>query len=95
MDLPTGTARVKKAGGHGGHNGLRDTIAHLGINAFNRLRLGIDHPGNSRDVANYVLKAPLSEQRIGMQVAIDNSLDVLPDVVCGEWQKAMHVLHSK
>ncbi|MFV2058740.1 MAG: aminoacyl-tRNA hydrolase, partial [Thiohalomonadales bacterium] len=45
LDLPSGTARLKKSGGHGGHNGLRDTIAHLGVNTFNRLRLGIDHPG--------------------------------------------------
>jgi len=95
LDLPSGTARLKKSGGHGGHNGLRDTIAHLGVNTFNRLRLGIDHPGNSRDVSNYVLKNPLAEQRIAMELAIDNAIKVMPEIVAGDWQKAMHALHSK
>jgi PTH1 family peptidyl-tRNA hydrolase len=95
LDLPSGTARLKKSGGHGGHNGLRDTIAHLGVNDFNRLRIGIDHPGNSREVSDFVLTKPSKEQRIGMDVAIDNALQVIPDVIKGEWQQAMHNLHSK
>jgi len=45
LDLPPGVARMKKAGGHGGHNGLKDTIAHLGTKDFWRLRIGIGHPG--------------------------------------------------
>ncbi len=45
LDLPPGTARFKLGGGHGGHNGLRDTITHCGAD-FWRLRLGIGHPGD-------------------------------------------------
>ena len=44
IDLPPGVARLKQAGGHGGHNGLRDVIAHIGPD-FWRLRLGVGHPG--------------------------------------------------
>ena len=62
LDLPPGIARFKKAGGHGGHNGLRDTIKCLGNNSdFARLRIGIGHPGNARQVADYVLKKACSE----------------------------------
>ncbi len=49
MDLSVGAVRLKLAGGHGGHNGLRDTIAHIGEN-FWRLRVGVGHPGNKADV---------------------------------------------
>ena len=57
LDLSPGVSRFKKGGGHGGHNGLRDTIKCLGNNKdFARLRIGIGHPGNAKQVADYVLK---------------------------------------
>ena len=46
LDLPPGASKLKQGGGHGGHNGLRDIIAALGVQDFWRLRLGIGHPGN-------------------------------------------------
>jgi len=60
LDLQPGDARLKLGGGHGGHNGLRDLIAHLGA-GFWRLRLGIGHPGNRAEVIDYVLKRPSRE----------------------------------
>ncbi|MCK5480797.1 MAG: aminoacyl-tRNA hydrolase, partial [Gammaproteobacteria bacterium] len=45
LDLPVGTIKLKKGGGHGGHNGLRDLISHLGGKDFLRMRIGIGHPG--------------------------------------------------
>lgn len=45
LDLLPGSVKLKKGGGHGGHNGLKDIAAHLGTNDFWRLRLGIGHPG--------------------------------------------------
>ena len=63
LDLPPGAVRLKRAGGHGGQNGLRDLMTQLGGNDFFRLRLGIGHPGDSRAVLDYVLgRAPQSEQ---------------------------------
>lgn len=57
LDIPAGTAKLKLGGSHGGHNGLRDIISALGNNnQFYRLRLGIGHPGDSRQVSDYVLK---------------------------------------
>lgn len=96
LDLPPGAARLKKGGGHGGHNGLRDTIAQLGNNKdFQRLRIGIGHPGHSSQVTGYVLgKAPADEQRL-MEDAIVDAIDIIPVAVSGEIQKAMNQLHSK
>ena len=62
LDLPVGTVRLKHAGGHGGHNGVRDTIAHIG-ESFYRMRLGIGHPGTKTEVIDYVLtRAPRPEE---------------------------------
>ncbi len=95
LDLPCGIARLKKGGGHGGHNGLRDTISQLGgSREFLRLRLGIDHPGNKNQVSDYVLKPPRAEQAADMDSAINAALDVFPDVLDGQLQAAMLKLHS-
>jgi PTH1 family peptidyl-tRNA hydrolase len=85
LDLPPGTVRLKLGGGHGGHNGLRDVIAHCGRD-FLRLRIGIGHPGDKRRVTNYVLRpAPkaeheliidsLMEARKGLDVLMQDGLD--------------------
>ena len=96
LDLDPGVARLKHGGGHGGHNGLRDIIASLGNNKnFSRLRLGIGHPGNAKQVVGYVLKkAPQSEQTL-IDDAIYESTRVLGDVAKGEWNSAMKELHTK
>ena len=93
LDLATGIARLKQGGGHGGHNGLRDLMAHLGVD-FHRLRLGIGHPGNAHDVVEYVLNRPSQVDEQLIQNAIDQALKVLPWIRAGEFQKAMNHLHS-
>lgn len=96
LDLAPGIARLKQGGGHGGHNGLRDIIASLGNNKnFYRLRLGVGHPGNAKQVVGYVLKkAPQSEQTL-IDDAIYESTRVLGDVAKGEWNNAMKELHTQ
>jgi PTH1 family peptidyl-tRNA hydrolase len=93
LDLPPGTARLKRGGGHGGHNGLRD-MAALGSPDFWRLRLGIGHPGDKNQVIDYVLKQPGKTDRELIDAAIDKSLDVLDLMLDGQMEKAMHKLHS-
>lgn len=96
LDIPTGTARLKIGGGHGGHNGLRDTIQCLSNNKnFARLRIGIEHPGNAKLVSNYVLKkAPASEFQ-AIEDSIYKASRVMPLLVDGQWNDAMKELHTQ
>lgn len=95
LDIAPGTARFKKGGGHGGHNGLRSIISQLGNNRdFYRLRIGIGHPGQANQVADFVLsKAPAREREL-TQAAIDEALRQLPLAIGGDWSGAMNRLHS-
>lgn len=95
LDLPPGDIRLKTGGGHGGHNGLRDTIAQLGTRDFQRLRIGIGHPGHSSQVTGYVLGKAPADERQQIETALDSALDVLELAVSGEMQKAMNRLHAK
>ncbi len=95
LDLEPGTIRLKKGGGHGGHNGLRDLISHLGSKDFYRLRIGIGHPGHRDQVVDYVLKKPSGEDRRLIEEAIHDALDVMPEVIAGQFDKAMNILHTR
>jgi len=95
LDLPVGTTRLKKGGGHGGHNGLRDIIKVLGSQDFNRLRIGIGHPGEASKVSNYVLSEPSKADADQIQADIDKSIAILPLLVKGEFQEAMLKLHTQ
>ena len=94
LDLPPGVARLKLGGGHGGHNGLKDIIAHLGSKDFWRLRLGIGHPGERTDVAGYVLNDPRREERELIDAAMQRALDVAHLIIEGKTEAAMLKLHS-
>ena len=93
LDFPTGTIKLKKGGGHGGHNGLRDIIAQLGSKDFLRLRIGINHPGSSDQVSGYVLSKPRTEERIEIQNSIDSALAIVDQLASGDIQKATQTLH--
>ena len=94
LDLPVGTVRLKRGGGHGGHNGLKDIIKALGSREFGRLRIGIDHPGERNAVVDYVLKAPGKAERAAIDSAIDEATRYLPEIVSGDWAAAMNHLHA-
>ncbi|KAF1699895.1 aminoacyl-tRNA hydrolase [Pseudoxanthomonas suwonensis] len=94
LDLPPGTARLKFDGGHGGQNGLRDTIRLLGHGRFHRLRIGIGHPGHKDRVVGWVLGRPGKDDDILIGRAIDDAIDVLPLVVNGDVNEAMKRLHT-
>jgi PTH1 family peptidyl-tRNA hydrolase len=94
LDLPVGTVRLKRGGGPGGHNGVRDVIAHIGPD-FYRLRIGVGHPGQKEDVIDHVLERASREDEAKIIEAIADALDVLPIFFEQGEQKAMHRLHSR
>jgi PTH1 family peptidyl-tRNA hydrolase len=94
LDLPPGTARLKFDGGHGGQNGLRDTMQLLGHGRFHRLRIGIGHPGHKDRVPPWVLGRAGRDDEAAILRAIDDALDVLPLAVAGEFNEAMKRLHT-
>jgi len=95
LDIPPGSARFKRGGGHGGHNGLRDIIPALGNdNDFYRLRIGIGHPGHASRVTGYVLGAPSAEDRLRIDASISEAISALPLLLAGDEIKARTRLHS-
>jgi PTH1 family peptidyl-tRNA hydrolase len=94
IDLPVGAVRLKQGGGHGGHNGLRDTIAAIG-EGFWRLRLGVGHPGSRDQVVDYVLRRASAEDDALIQRAIGSAADIVPQILADGAQKAMNRLHTK
>ena len=94
IDLQPGIVRIKEAGGHGGHNGIRDVIQHCGAD-FLRLRLGVGHPGEKDKVTNYVLKRGSSEVESAIERNIDDAIAVLPELIDGNVNAAMKKLHTK
>ena len=95
LDLPVGDTRLKFAGGHGGHNGLRDIIAHMHTHDFYRLRIGIAHPGHKDGVLDYVLQKPSKEDKKIITENIDQACGVLDYLFLGQNEKAMQLLHTK
>lgn len=93
LDMPAGQIRLKTGGGHGGHNGLRDIVPHIG-NDFHRLRIGIGHPGSRERVSGHVLgKAPPAEQDL-LNQAIEQALKQTHLLINGDIAKAMNQLNA-
>ncbi len=94
IDLPAGVVRLKDAGGHGGHNGLRDIIAAQG-DQFWRLRVGVGHPGVKTQVVDFVLtRASADEQRL-IDDTIAAGADAIEQMLRDGAQKAMQKLHAR
>ncbi len=94
LDVPPGQAKLKFGGGHGGHNGLRDIHAQLGTGDYWRLRIGIGHPGDKNEVADWVLKKPAPEQREAIEACVARTLKAAPEMLAGDMPKATLVVHT-
>ncbi len=95
LDIEAGDIRLKRGGGHGGHNGLRDIIQKCGGNAFTRLRVGIGHPGSAAQVTGYVLGRPTAEEEHQIVNACNRAMDTLTLLFQGQTELAINQLHSK
>ncbi len=95
LDIPPGQLRLKFGGGMGGHNGLKDITSHLGTQDYWRLRIGIGHPGDRNEVANFVLKPPRREEQDEIDHAIERAVDLWPLIEKGEWNAATQRANTK
>ena len=97
IDLPFGEVRIKKGGGHGGHNGIRSLLERLGSPEFVRVRIGIGRPpsGFKGDVADYVLMRFDAEERPLLGVLWAKAADAAEDVVRLGFLEAMNRRNGK
>ena len=94
LDLPTGTVRLKRGGGHGGHNGLRSLHQHVGED-YLRLRIGIGHPGHRDLVLNYVLgRASGADQQL-IDDALTRAQSAIELLFNKGFEKAAQQLHTE
>jgi peptidyl-tRNA hydrolase, PTH1 family len=94
IDLPSGTIRLKEAGGAGGHNGLRDLISAQG-DGFWRLRIGVGHPGVKNEVVDFVLTHAGKEEQRVIDETIAAGADAIEVLLREGAQIAMNRLHTK
>jgi len=95
LDLQPGDARLKLAGGHGGHNGLKSAFSHLGTDGFWRLRLGIGHPGQRAQVTPWVLGRPGPDDEAAIHAAIERAVPIIEDWLSGKPDQAIRLLHTE
>jgi peptidyl-tRNA hydrolase, PTH1 family len=81
LDLPFGAMRVKRAGGDGGHNGLKSITAALGSRDYYRVRIGIGRPPGRQDPADYVLREFAAAERTELPYEIDRAADAVESLL--------------
>ena len=93
IDFPTAKVRLKQGGGHGGHNGLRHIIQHIGKD-FWRLRVGVGHPGNARLVNKHVLIDATEREKTDLEAALMRAQMFMPQLYAGDYTAVMNSLHA-
>ncbi len=81
LDLELGAVRLKRGGGTGGHNGLRDIQRRVGGTDFHRVRIGIGRPSGRQDPADYVLRRFSPKDRVEADLACERAADAIVDLV--------------
>jgi peptidyl-tRNA hydrolase, PTH1 family len=94
LDFDVGVLKLKKDGGHAGHNGLRDIISHLGAKDFYRLRIGIGRPVAGMEVADYVLSMPSKNDWQLIASAIDQGKEFIDQIIAGDIAVAMNKMNA-
>lgn len=94
LDFAVGVVKLKKGGGHAGHNGLRDIIAHLGSREFYRLRMGIGRPQGTKATADFVLSAPSREERLLLETAFHNTKSFIYSMIIDDMTIVMNKLNA-
>jgi PTH1 family peptidyl-tRNA hydrolase len=94
LDIPFDELRLKHGGGHGGHNGVRDIIAHLGTGDFTRVRLGIGRPPGRQPAADFVLRDFTAAERETLPVLLEDAADAVELIASDGLAAAQQRFHS-
>ncbi len=95
LDFVAGMVKLKKGGGHAGHNGLRDIIAHLNSKDFYRLRIGIGRPSEGKVVADYVLSNPSKTDLGFIEASFVRIEAILNELMTGDIATVTNKLHRE
>jgi PTH1 family peptidyl-tRNA hydrolase len=93
LDLPLGKLRIRESAGCGGQKGLKDVIAKLGTQKFARIRIGIGRPSSTDQVVDFVLTPFRKDERVEIDLAIQNAADAARLWVERGAQEAMNVFN--
>lgn len=93
LDFAPGKIQLKTGGGHGGHNGLRDIVPHIG-KGFHRLRVGIGHPGHRDKVASHVLSKARNDEQDKIDASITAAIDLDKLLVSGAFDEVKNKLNG-
>lgn len=94
LDLKVGKLRLRQKGSAGGHNGIKSLIQHLGIQEFNRIRIGIDRPTNGMKVPDYVLSRFSEEEKADVIAAVKKSADACEAWLSKSFLEVMNVYNG-
>lgn len=95
IDLAPGNLRIRKKGSAGGHNGIKDIIAHLGTQEFSRIRVGAGAKAEGQDLVSHVLGRFSEEDRELVDNAVKNAADAVRLMVHGDTDAAMNQYNKK
>ncbi len=95
LDIPFAEVRLKRGGGEGGHNGLRDTSKALGTKDYVRVRVGVGRPPGRMDAADYVLRDFAAAERKDLPWLVDAAADAVEMLVAEGLEKAQLRFHTR
>ena len=94
LDIPFGAIRLKRGGGSGGHNGLKDVTKALGTPDYVRVRVGIGRPPGRQAPAEYVLKPFSGTERKELDLVVALAADAVEDLLTKGLAEAQQRFHS-
>ena len=90
ISLPVGKLRVRPSGSAGGHNGIKNIIAHLGTQDFPRVKIGVAAPGDAGDMIDWVSGGPSQAERKILAQSFEKAIDAAECIIIDGCQKAMN-----
>ena len=95
ISLDVGQLRIRKKGSAGGHNGIKNIIAHLGTNVFQRIKVGVGEKPKEYDLADYVLGHFFKAEQEVMEDGYKDAIQAVELILQGDIDEAMNQFNKK